>query len=311
MSVFDPVAFTEYGGLDADAGRQATGLSAHVLRAIAMGSNRLLSRPYPLFNLVWPTTAPVSGEQEPLYKGFALAAWTKVGPPIPVFKKPGTKSGEALIRAKVESGATVEMKVETIGNRDDTTPSVVSLTANDSYADNTISGVKFRDGTTESVQFYLRDRTQPSSYMNTTTYGTPNGDPGGAGSVQPASTRLKVTRIPIGIVRMLFMMQSFATERRPITRPGSRIQQLRRSASLATILQDDARLAPPVPNLTLTDSGCMFRATVQPANRQSTLQARQAGYPESVRESNSIPPCTLSACCAWRPGCSPLSKTGR
>ena len=193
-SILDPEIATRYPALDSDVpSNDGDAAHAHMLRAIGMGSNRMLSKGEPVLQLVWPSSGATEDDKF-LQRGYVFwPRWRKVTwGPIIVPKKSTTQTLEIEVVGKVESDMSVWLQICTsVAAFDpnihlDSDPRVIRLqdgagTASGSFEIWTGDGIPVGPRPFESIELYATGQLGPN-LVSEATYGANN-----AGSVTTLS----------------------------------------------------------------------------------------------------------------------------
>jgi len=115
MTMDTPEIASLFGALDSSGIIDGGAVNAHMLRVLAMTSNRLVSKGHVLTNVVWPDDNVVA-ESVGQLRGIAWPWWHNILPPIPTPKKPGLTTADlevvVSITSRVSEG-TVEVQTVT------------------------------------------------------------------------------------------------------------------------------------------------------------------------------------------------------
>lgn len=176
MSIYTPEIATAFGALDSTAFAAGASFHAHLLRALAMSTNRLTSKGQPVLNLVWPTRAvDTEATSTGAFEGVARPWWERITPSIMFPKRPGLRFATLKVRAKITSGATIWIAAACGGVPRDrlssADPHVVECLGTGSYADYSLANVPVGEGDVDHVTFFMiGDKVQKAQ---TGTFGSP------------------------------------------------------------------------------------------------------------------------------------------
>ena len=191
MALRSPLIASTYGALDSDALADGRASDSQVLRTLAMGANRLVTRGQPLssvvFNAIEESLASVS--QPGWHKGYGHpGAWIQITPRLPITKRPLITAAKLIFRMAASAG-TISVQVATDAQpfNPDARPydsqNIFTFLGSDldspytEYSD-IKNNIPLREGPIEHVTYYLRSDLGPTGGLAadgaTGTYGAPN-----------------------------------------------------------------------------------------------------------------------------------------
>ena len=176
-----PQIATRFGALDDAAFADGYSVPSHLLRVMAMVSNRLVSQQEPVFNLVWDSsTDTVETTVQGALMGFAYPVWCQVVPTILCPKRPGLTTIDVKIIASITSGQTCYAQIATHEEPfDDSAPAsatnVLTMAGTGAFATYTLTGVRIDPGLQDWIGVYIKGTpTSTNGVVVPDTYGTPN-----------------------------------------------------------------------------------------------------------------------------------------
>ena len=178
MPITTPEIGTTYGSVDSDAFVDGAPYSAHILRPIIRGRNRLVAKGHEAFNLVWPVREQVVDEGTDSYPFNVIVPpfWARFHPPIEVEKKPGLTELNVGLTAGVLNSYDVQFQVCTRAQPFRLTGAFDEITADgdndfDSY---NLAPVPCSPDGYEVIEIWFRAIPDNSDLVSTGTVGTPN-----------------------------------------------------------------------------------------------------------------------------------------
>lgn len=174
-----PEIATRFGALDDGAFADGYSVPSHLLRVMAMVSNRLVCQTEPVLNLVWDAnTDQVETTVQGALMGFAYPVWCMVVPLTTCPKRPGITAVDVKIIASITSGQTCYAQIETGTSPFDdsaaaSASNVLTMAGTGAFATYTLTGVRCAPGQQDAIAVYLKG-TPTSTNGVTATYGAPN-----------------------------------------------------------------------------------------------------------------------------------------
>lgn len=176
-----------FGALDSDACTASEFISAHVLRTMQNNARRLAYRGEYLIDQVWTANGSSDAEEDGGRMLDVPREWMRFLGPCTVQRKRHLLTGTLQVRARITSGATVYLQVETGQHTLSSVAStnVLTMAGTGSWAWYTLTGVRLGRTDADDISFWVRAAAdQP---WLTATYGSP--DTGTADFVGPQDFR--------------------------------------------------------------------------------------------------------------------------
>lgn len=176
-----------FGALDSDACTSSEFVSAHVLRTMQMNARRLAYRGEYLIDQVWTASGSNDAEEAGARLIDVPLTWTRILGPCTVERKRHLLTGTLQVRARITSGTTVWLQVETGQHALSSvaTTNVLEMAGTGSWAWYTLTSVRLGRTDADDISFWVR---APADQAWTTgTFGSP--DTGTADVVGPLDFR--------------------------------------------------------------------------------------------------------------------------
>ncbi len=162
-----------FGALDSDACTASEFVSAHVLRTMQNNARRLAYRGEYLIQQAWSADGSSDEEQDGGRMFDAPITWARVFGPVEVKRKRHLLTGTLQVRARITSGATVYLQVETSQHAVNSSSSinVLSMVGTGSWAWYTLTDVALGRHDTDHISLWARAVADQA--WVTGTFGTP------------------------------------------------------------------------------------------------------------------------------------------